>query len=484
MVGVLRRASIRFRLTAWYALTLALVLTVLAIGARVGMQTSVYQTLDNNLEIRAQSIRQFMEANSAMPPRAFSEELQTEGSHGLGGGMFRLCGLGGNVVYQSADLSQLMLPGCPAQTASVKPISTIRAGRRMIRVASLAVSSQGTGFVIQVFQSTHEVHESFERFDAMLWIGVPVLLALASFGGYWMSRKALAPVDRITQDARSISIANLSERLEVPRSEDELQRLTRTLNDMLARLDASVRQMRQFTADASHELRAPLTLIRTAAEFSLRRDRTREELTEAMRKVLRESERTTAMVDSLLLLARADSGVDGLQFAITDLGGLAGDAVEQARVLAGPKRIEVQSAISDSPIELMADEEALRRLLLILLDNAIKYTNPGGSIRLRVSVTNGEALVSVTDNGIGIAADDLPHIFDRFWRADKVRSREMGGAGLGLSIARWIAERHGGSIRVHSVLGEGSAFEVRIPAVSVGDTATAPEETTSQPQRS
>jgi heavy metal sensor kinase len=465
--------SLRYRLTAWYALALALVLSIVAIGGRVAMEASVYQTLDNSLRIRARSISQFLEGNALDAPGDFDDELRIEGGRGLGGGMFRICGSSGSsasgheTVYQSADLNQLLLPPCPNSAGSVETIQTTRLGRRLTRVASLPLVSHERIFTIQVFQSLHDIHESFERFDAMMWIGVPVLLALASFGGFWMSRKALAPVDRITQDARSISIANLSERLEVSGSKDELHRLTETLNDMLARLDSSVRQMRQFTADASHELRTPLTLIRTAAEFSLRRERTREELTEAIRKILRECERTSTLVDSLLLLARADSGVDGLQFAPVDLCDLVRDACDQARILAGPKQIEVRAEIPESNIELIADEHALRRVLLIFLDNAVKYTPSGGVVSLRASIKDGEALVTVKDTGIGISAEDLPHVFDRFWRADKVRSREMGGAGLGLSIARWISERHGGTVTARSEPEMGSTFELRIPCAKL-----------------
>ena len=464
--------SIRYRLTAWYALALALVLSIVAVGARVAMQTSVYQTLDNSLVIRARSVSQFVEGNAFDSPGDFAEELRIEGARGLGGGMFRICGGHREVVYQSADLNQLALPPCPDLAMSTETVETAHLGRRLIRIASLPLNFDGI-VIIQVFQSLHDIHESFERFDAMMWIGVPLLLGLASFGGFLISRKALAPVDRITRDARSISIANLSERLAVSGSKDELHRLTETLNDMLARLDSSVRQMRQFTADASHELRTPLTLIRTAAEFSLRRERTREELTEAIRKILRECERTGTLVESLLLLARADSGVDGLQFGPVDLCDLALEACEQARILAGPAQIEVRAEIPESPIELIADEHALRRVLLIFLDNAVKYTLAGGVVSLKAGVKNGEAFVTVKDTGIGIAAEDLPHVFDRFWRADKVRSREMGGAGLGLSIARWITERHGGVVTAQSELGVGSTFEVRIPCASAAHSSPA-----------
>ncbi len=396
--------SIRHRLTVWFALALAVVLSIVAIGARVAMQTSVYNTLDNSLRIRAQGIRQFLEGNAGDAPGAFTEELYIEGARGLGGGMFRLCGGHQETVYQSVDLSQWTLPPCPNSSTPADELATFRLGRRLTRMISLPMKSRGTVLTIQVFQSLHDIHESFERFDATMWIGVPVLLGLASFGGFWMSRKALAPVDRITREARSIGIASLSERLDVPASRDELQRLTETLNEMLARLDSSVRQMRQFTADASHELRTPLTLIRTAAEFSLRRERTREELTEALRKILRECERTGTLVDSLLLLARADSGMDGLQFAPVNLCDLARDACDQARILAGPKQIEVRAEIPKSPIELVADEHALGRVLLIFLDNAMKYTAPGGLVDLQIGVKDGDAIVTVKDNGIGIAA--------------------------------------------------------------------------------
>ncbi len=239
-----------------------------------------------------------------------------------------------------------------------------------------------------------------------------------------------------------------------------------TLNEMLGRIDGSVKGMVQFTADASHELRAPLTLIQTAAEFSLRRQRTREELLDAMRKILRESARTSRLVEDLLVLARADSADsanDCSALARADLCALVRNAVEQAAVLAEPKRIQISTRIPAEPVAVEGDEEALSRLWLILLDNAVKYTDEAGRITVVVRATDSQGEVIVTDTGIGIAAEDLPHIFDRFWRADKVRSRSMGGSGLGLSIAQWIVHQHHGTIEVRSVPGEGSDFLIRIP---------------------
>jgi heavy metal sensor kinase len=330
-------------------------------------------------------------------------------------------------------------------------------------VASQAVTVKGKRFTIQVAEPMHEFEESMERFEGMLLVAAPLFLILASLGGFWMSRRALAPVDRITRDARLISISNLSRRLEVPRANDELQRLTQTLNEMLDRIDKSVRRMVQFTADASHELRAPLTLIYTAAEFSLRRERKPEELLDAMRKVVRESARTASLVDDLLVLARADSGTDELRVAPVDLAAVARNVYEQVLTLAKPKHIQVSIDHAEEQVIVQGDEEALARLFLILLDNAVKYTPDNGQISFKVRSRDSHAEAIIRDTGIGIAAEDLPHIYDRFWRADKVRSRNLGGAGLGLSIALWIVQQHGGEIEARGEIGQGSQFTVRLP---------------------
>jgi heavy metal sensor kinase len=325
------------------------------------------------------------------------------------------------------------------------------------------VEVRGRKFTIQVAESLEEFDESLRDFRNLLLISSPVFLLLASLGGYWISTRALSPVDRITRDARSIGIANLSSRLQMPQARDELRRLTGTLNEMLDRIDLAVRRMVQFTADASHELRAPLTLIHTAAEFSLRRERTRDELVDAMRKILRESDRTSRLVDELLLLARADSGTDDLRLEPVNITDLGRNAVEQISTLAEPKGIAVSYEIPNAPVMVDGDEQALARLWLILLDNAVKYTNERGHVTFSIRDTNSQAEVLVSDTGVGIAAPDLPFVYDRFWRADKVRSRSGGGAGLGLSIARWIVDRHGGKIEIRSEAGQGCRVFVRLP---------------------
>ena len=457
--------SIRLRLTTWYFCSLAVILGLFSLGAWFAMGSSMLKAVDHDLRLRIEDVHQFIDRELTTTPDELIEDFGEQAALGLGGGLLEVCDNSGEVLYRSPRFDQAQLGEGRARGSAIE-YATERGKGPRLRVASQTITAGGRQFTLRVAEPLHEFQESRERFEGILLsLSVPALI-LAALGGFWLSRRALTPVDQITMEARRISISNLETRLKPPSAKDELHRLVVTLNDMLERIDSAVRRMVQFTADASHELRAPLALIQTAAEFSLRRERTHEELLDAMRKIVRESGRTSRLVDDLLLLARADSGSAGPTLARLDLCTSARDAVEQAVILAEPKSIRVTSEIATERIPVDGDEAALSRLWLTLLDNAIKYTNPGGQIRFELNAANGQAEAGITDTGVGIAPEDLPHIFDRFWRADKVRSRSMGGAGLGLSIAQWIVQRHGGSIAVRSEPGRGSRFTVRLPLVS------------------
>jgi heavy metal sensor kinase len=332
-----------------------------------------------------------------------------------------------------------------------------------VRFATRRVAVHNQQYAVQVAAPLHEFYEALERFRLILFLSVPILLIGATVGGYWISRRALQPVDRIAAAAESISIRNLSDRLDVPDTADELQRLSETLNRMLARLSSSVQRMSRFTADASHELRAPVSLIRMTAELAINGGRSNEEYRGDMIQILDESERTSRLIDSLLLLARADSGEDGLQRELTNFATSVREAVGQGHLLATERRIQLVADIGEAPVVIVGDAQALRRLVFILLDNAIKYNIEGGSVQVSLNGVAGYAVCMVSDSGTGISQEDQQHIFDRFWRADKVRSRGAGGAGLGLSIARWIVDRHDGTIEVTSESGKGSTFTIRLP---------------------
>jgi heavy metal sensor kinase len=307
-----------------------------------------------------------------------------------------------------------------------------------------------------------QVFDVLQDLRRFLIVSIPLVLILATIGGYWMSRRALAPVDAITNTARSISEHSLSRRLESLQTGDELQRLAETFNQMMDRLEGAFKRITQFTADASHELRTPTALIRTTAELSLRRDRDGAEYREALGQVLDEAKGMGVLIDSLMTLARMDSGAETLSFATVDLASVLREASSAGRPLADSKQIHFEPEIPAEAVLVNGDPHALRRLFLILIDNAVKYTPTNGRVSIALTTNDNGAVVQVRDTGIGISQEDLPFIFERFYRADKARSRET-GTGLGLSIARWIVEAHHASVRAESVPGKGSTFVVRMP---------------------
>jgi heavy metal sensor kinase len=285
----------------------------------------------------------------------------------------------------------------------------------------------------------------------------------ASGGGYWLSRRALKPVDALVRTAQSITGTNLSNRLERLETGDELQRLSDTLNEMLSRIEGAFLKVSQFTADASHELRTPIALIRAEAEIALRKSRDEAEYREALYHVLSEAEKTSTLIESLLALARADAGRESLNLQRIDLRKIIQDSAQEwiPRIVAG--HLLFAQKITDAPLIVVGDSTALSRLLNILFDNAAKYTPPPGTINLTLEKKDQRAIIAIRDTGIGISEVDQARIFERFYRADKARSRELGGSGLGLAIAKWIVEQHGGRVSVESSPAHGSTFVVDLP---------------------
>jgi heavy metal sensor kinase len=464
----LKLRSFRARLAVWYCAIFAAGLAIFGVGTWLAMRASLYHSVDDSLSDRIQGIQRFMGAQiSALSLNEIRDEFREHSVLGPGGDLFQVCDERGAWLYRSQPLENNQVPiRLPAQVGNIPTREDIRVAGTPLRVASARVITGGHLYTVQVAAPMAEILESLDRFRWTLVILIPAVLLVSGAGGYLLSRRALKPVDAVSTTARSISIHNLSERLSVPQTGDELQRLSETLNEMLARLNDAVHRMAQFTADASHELRAPIALIRTTAEFALGRRRAPEEYEAAMKDVLLESERTTHLLDSLLTLARGDSGTDTLDLTRLDFTESVREAVDEGLRLAADKQIRIDYDIPTHPVEVNGDAHALRRLFLILIDNAVKYTDTGGKIRVLVRANGTSAEASVTDTGIGIAKQNQAHIFDRFWRADKVRSREAGGAGLGLSIAQWIVDQHHGTIAVDSQPGHGSTFTVSLPYIS------------------
>lgn len=461
---MMRSRSIGFRLTLWYFAVLAAALIAFGTGMWLAMRASLYAAVDDVLRDRVRGVARFIETQGAsLSPDEMRDEFREHSVLGPGGDLFQVSDSRGAWLYRSAPLEDAQIPAHSTEALKAGALrETLLVRNVPLRFLSRNVSVRGNLYAVQVAASLHELNEGLGRFFWILVAAIPIILALASVGGYWTSRRALAPVDEITNAARSISAQSLSRRLPVPATADELQRLCATLNAMFERLDAAFGRITQFTGDASHELRTPIAFMRTTAEVALRKQRPDTEYRVALAQILSELERTSVLVEDLLLLARADSGSQ-MQFERIDLIETVKDACEQGRVLAEAKGVLFDSRLPAVALGMEGDRQAIRRVLLILIDNAVKYTAAGGHVRIDVGQKDGTAVIDVHDSGIGISEKDLPHIFDRFYRADKARSKETGGAGLGLAIAQWIVAAHKGEIRVQSQLGRGSRFCVVLP---------------------
>lgn len=454
--------SIRLKLTAWYVAVLLASLGIFGIAAYFAMKEGIERTVDLNLEEQAGGIEELMRSVLRNEPARLADELREHAELRAEGDFSQVRDPDGRWIYRSRLMTNynVPVPGTAGHSAY-----SFMARDLPLRVLVHELNSDGNTYLIQVAAPMDDSYNALNRFKWVVLLLSPLLVVLASGGGYWLSRRALAPVDEITRAAQEINSNNLSQRLEVPPTRDELQRLSETLNGMLERLEAAFNRITQFTADASHELRTPLALMRTTTEVSLRTSQTVSEYREAQSQVLEELEKTSSLVEKLMLLARADAGAETLQRVPVNLTDCLREACNDGRILAAAKGITFQEDIASLMLVVEGDPHALHRLFLILIDNALKYTPSRGSIVVSLSQGDNFAVTEFRDTGIGITVEDQPHIFDRFYRADKARSREFGGVGLGLSIARWVAEAHGGSIAVESSPGDGSIFRVRLPLV-------------------
>jgi heavy metal sensor kinase len=452
--------SLRARLTLWYCCVLVLVALILAGASRWALAVSLDHALDQSLRYRLIGLHGFIDDNSHEGLESLAAKLA--GLDTLGE-LFQVFGPHGELMAQSNGLSRHHVGTQPPPDPGAGMLFR-SAGPRWfpIRMATQRVYVAGQPLIIEVADPERKFEGVLKEFDSVLYIALPMVLALAAFGGYWLSGKALAPVDQIIDDARAIDPANLSARLSVPGSGDELQRLSETLNQMLDRVEQSILRMRRFTADASHELRAPMTLIYTAAQFALRRDRSPDELKDALGNILREAKRCTNLINQLLFLARSDEGGGQVELISTDVVPLVREVAGEVMMVASDKALEVSTTLPEDAVCAAVDEHSFRRMLLILLDNAIKYTPAGGRVTVSVMEETSSVAIAVADTGPGIPKDELPFLFDRFWRADKVRSRDSGGAGLGLAIARQIARSHGAELTVETSVDRGSTFTIRL----------------------
>jgi two-component system OmpR family sensor kinase len=465
----MRPRSIHARLTLWY--TSLLTITVLILGAIAYglLGYSLAHDVDTALQGVAQTLAEHSSTGRPPPLPADIDALFRRflGIFPWDRYVERRDPWGGQERRAPTARSQELPLSDNALKRAAEGLSTFETvqdlGRYPVRVLTWPVREAGrVTSVLQVGMSLESVSAARRRFLLVMAAVLPLGLLSAGGGGWLLARRALKPVDRMTEAARRISAEHLEERLETSGTDDELDRLANTLNDMFGRLDAAFRQIRQFSADASHELQTPLTILKGELEVALRSPRSPEEYRRVLTSALEESERLAHLVEGLLLLARADAGVLRMDRLPMELVPLVADVCEQVRILAEAHAV----ALELGPVEAMAiegDEAQLRRLLLNLVDNAIKYTPPGGRITLTLQRGGGWALLRVSDTGVGLPPEERERIFQRFYRATKTHVRDEGGAGLGLCIAQSIAEAHGGRIQVESSPGHGSTFTVLLP---------------------
>ncbi|MFM7773221.1 MAG: sensor histidine kinase, partial [Candidatus Kapaibacterium sp.] len=315
---------------------------------------------------------------------------------------------------------------------------------------------------VSIGYGMQEVDEILRQLRAAFGLGFSIALVLAVVIGYLLARYSLQQVDIITNAAKRITAENLSKRLPLPVTNDEIARLTTTLNAMIARLDISFTQVRQFTSDVSHELRTPLAILMGELELALRNEMKEEDYHVLVVSALEEVMRLSKMVSSLLEISRAETGQVRLQKALFDISRMTANICDDMQILAEDKSVTLECEIQPY-VTIIADESRLHQMLINVIDNAIKYTPRNGTVKVSLSTRASQTRIEIADTGVGISEEDQAFIFNRFFRVDQSRSNDVVGSGLGLSIVRWIIEAHQGSIRVKSELGAGSTVTIVLP---------------------
>jgi heavy metal sensor kinase len=460
--------SLSFRLVTWYAG----VLTVVFVALGVLTFFLLRHTLDANLlDTQARRARQIADTLVLRTARAseaaLSSQVESLYSPEANDRFIRISRGDGQVVYVSGAPRDGRFS--PAQV----PLAAAGAGGSLARkvwvpggvllIAELgAEGSDGTRYRVEVGVSGAGAQATLTQVMLMLAVGLPIAVTVAVAGGFLLVRRALEPVVRIAAKAEEITQHNLSERLPVVHSGDELERLSLALNHMISRLEEAIHGSKQFVADASHELRTPLTVMRGELEALAQDGQLGSETREILGSVLEEVARLAEIVEGLFALSRLDAGESPVERVRFDLAELAATTADQMSLLAEDKNVSVVCE-SASAVTVEGDRARLKQVVVNLLDNAIKYTPRGGRVALRVTREAGYAVLDVSDTGVGIPAEALPHVFKRFFRVDGSRSREQGGAGLGLAIVKSICTAHGAEVEVRSAPGTGSSFRIRQP---------------------
>lgn len=464
-LGIMKKVSIGVRLTIWYLALFAAAQLLFGVGMWIALRQHLYGIANDALGAQAEDLTHFLRSQKERnwPVPKLREETAETYDLEHSGNFLQIRDQDGNWIFRAPLLEQNQFASPAPATVKGRFFQDVQLGGKPFRFITQRIEANGRSYTVQTGLPIGQIAATLNLFGRSLLMLAPLLLLAAGSGGYWLSRKALRPVDAITRTARSIGGTNLSDRLEKLTTGDELQRLSDTLNQMLGRIESAFLRVTQFTADASHELRTPVSVMRTSAELALRKPRTDAEYRDSLAQILAESEKVSQLIEQLLVLARADAASPSIPMHRIDLAEPLRNACLHSKVAADAKGLAFREFIQARPLWVQGDAASLERLFLILLDNAVKYTPTGGQIEVRLTSEDQFAVAEVRDTGIGIAPEDIPRVFDRFYRADPARTRESGGIGLGLAIGRWIAQAHQGEIQIESGGSQGSVFRVRMP---------------------
>ena len=454
--------SISLRLTVWFSSVFFAGLALFGAVMWLDLKDTLTSGRSRTLERRAERLGELLHDTEGDPPAERAQKFQAF-ADATGGGLIEVFAIDGSRAIPSPTFAAQVFPWPRVARLTADHFSEVTYQGQPYRMLEHPFSAGSEKLVLFVAAPLEGNRVVLRTFSAGLLWSIPAVLAIAALGGYILSRRALKPVDRITAATRSLSVSNLSERLPVPETHDELQRLSETYNAMLARLESAVHEIKRFTGDASHELRNPVSFVRTTAELALRNRQLDPASRRAFEEIVAECGKASSLLKDMLTLARADAGNAKLAFEPVDLAEVVRSVCQKAQAPMAERGHTLAVALDDgSHAPVWGDYASLQRLLWILLDNAAKYTPQSNAIQVRLTVAGEEATLQVEDNGIGISAADLPHIFERFYRADPSRS-QVEGTGLGLSIALWIANVHQATIAAESRETAGSLFRVVFP---------------------
>ena len=466
--------SIRVRLTGWYAVVLTVMMIVYATATFVAVRHEFLEQLDRQLHDEFETAEGLLirtpDGRVAWTGERHHDPDSDEAR------VYEVWSADGKQIHRSGT-SVALPPVALASTGTSYRYETVFANGERWRTITEPITMGGHAVVLRVSRSEEQLRAQLREIVAVLVFGLPLVVALAGVGGYILARRALVPIDHLASETRRITAERLHERLTAPNETDEIGRLTQVINDTFGRLESSFDQLRRFTADASHELRTPLAVVRGIGEAAVAERRSPAEYEEAIGSMLEEVDRMTNLVDTLLRLSHADAGTIRLSRQPVDLGQLARDVASSLALLAEER--DQKLTFDTAPgVFVPVDRLVLREAVTNVLDNAIKYSPVGSTVGLRVGRLDDQALLAIGDEGPGIAPEDRERIFHRFFRVDQARSRDGGGAGLGLAIAKWAVEIHGGRITVDQRSGGGSEFRILLPLAQPA--ATTDEQKTTQ----